>query len=91
MIRGAILAERKTRLRRRGRTARSRQFARHVGNAAASDLENERPADERIEYAVLDALCEGVLIAWTGKGQGGQPGRRADPSPSIGRAARVRR
>jgi len=67
-IRGAILAERKDGAFDDGDGRMLAQFARHVGNAAASDLEIERVRRmERIEYAVLDALCEGVLIAVEGK------------------------
>jgi sigma-54 dependent transcriptional regulator, acetoin dehydrogenase operon transcriptional activator AcoR len=67
-IRGAVLVERKGRAfdDADGRTLA--QFGRHVGNAAASGLQIERVRRmERVEHAVLDALCEGVLIAVEGK------------------------
>jgi transcriptional regulator with PAS, ATPase and Fis domain len=67
-LRGAVLAERKGGEFEDADGWTLAQFARHVGTAAApvSLLERARQM-ERIEQAVLDALCEGVLIAVGGE------------------------
>ena len=66
-IRGAILAERKGRAFDDGDCRTLAEFARHLGIAAASvSLLDRARRVERIEQAVLDALCEGVLIAVDG-------------------------
>jgi len=67
-IRGAILVERKGRPFEDADGRTLAQFARHLGTAVASASQVERARRmERIEQAVLDALCEGVLIAVDGQ------------------------
>jgi len=67
-IRGAILAERKGRAFDESDGRALAQFGRHLGTAAASaSLIDRVRRMERIEQAVLDALCEGVLIAVDGR------------------------
>src|SRR6266851_4296402 len=67
-IRGAILAERKGRAFDDADCRTLAEFARHLGIAAASvSLLDRARRLERIEQAVLDALCEGVLIAVDGQ------------------------
>ncbi|MFL5312782.1 MAG: sigma-54 interaction domain-containing protein [Myxococcales bacterium] len=67
-VRGAILLERKGGSFADADGRSVAQFGRQVGAAAASMALRERARRvERIEAAVLDALCEGVLIAVDGR------------------------
>jgi sigma-54 dependent transcriptional regulator, acetoin dehydrogenase operon transcriptional activator AcoR len=67
-IRGALLVERQTGPFEDADGRTLAQFARHLGSSATSvALADRARRVERIEQAVLDVLCEGVLIAEDGR------------------------
>jgi sigma-54 dependent transcriptional regulator, acetoin dehydrogenase operon transcriptional activator AcoR len=67
MVSGAVLAERKSGAFEDADGRTLAQFASHLGTTAQLSLLQQARRMERIEQAVLDALCEGVLIAVGGQ------------------------